>query len=188
MKEIESQIIGKLKRSQRFRDWWESDLIKIPFLDNKQMKIIYADYVSEEDNFFLEEADLAISRFLEKGNQERLSITDLVYKSYRDLVDEVEFSERSRQLWEIQGEDQIWNYVYPTEIFVTRRPYNEQDMYVQILCECEWEQEHGLQIVLRQGKQVTRISNQDGHLTEADAFDKPDEEDELLCRFGETQL
>jgi len=52
-----------------------------------------------------------------------------------------------------------------------------------VACECDWEPEHGLQLVFRQGRKLTRISAQDGHLTEADAYDKPDEEDELLSKF-----
>lgn len=38
--------------------------------------------------------------------------------------------------------------------------------------------------MFRQGKKLTRISDQDGHLTEADAYDKPDEEDELLSHYN----
>ena len=66
---------------------------------------------------------------------------------------------------------------------MSRRAYQEQDIYVQVACECDWEQEHGLQLVFRQGKKLTRISDNDGHLTEADAYGKPDEEDELLSKF-----
>lgn len=54
-------------------------------------------------------------------------------------------------------------------------------LYVQVACACEWE--HGLQLAFRQGKKLTIISDQDGHLTEADAYDIPDEDDELLSRF-----
>ena len=50
-------------------------------------------------------------------------------------------------------------------------------------CECEWEQEHGLQLVFRQGKKLTRVSDQDGHLTKADAYGIPDNEDKLLSAF-----
>jgi hypothetical protein len=56
-------------------------------------------------------------------------------------------------------------------------------MYVQIACQCDWEQEHELQLVFRQGRKLTRISYFDGHLTESDAYGKPDEEDELLSGF-----
>ena len=37
--------------------------------------------------------------------------------------------------------------------------------------------------MFRQGKVLTRVSHQDGHLTDADAFDKADSEDLLLSRF-----
>jgi hypothetical protein len=73
--------------------------------------------------------------------------------------------------------------VHPSEIYVTRRPKNDQDIYIQIACECDWEEEHGLQLVFRQGKKLTRVSSQDGHITEADAYGRPDEEDELLSQF-----
>ena len=80
-------------------------------------------------------------------------------------------------------EKEIWKFVHPQEIYVTRRSYNDCDIYVQITCECDWEQEHGLQLVFRQGRKLTRVSEQGGHLTEADAFDIPDSEDNLLAQF-----
>lgn len=95
----------------------------------------------------------------------------------------VGFDKADEHLRQIKDKNEIWNFIHPTEIYVTRRPYNEQDIYVQIACECDWEKEHGLQFVFRQGRKLTRISEQDGHLTEADAYDKPDKEDELLSKF-----
>jgi len=77
----------------------------------------------------------------------------------------------------------IWNFVYPSEIYVSRRQHNDKDIYIILACECEWEREHGLQLALRQGKKLTRVSDQDGHLTEADAYDKSDSEDSLLSAF-----
>lgn len=49
-------------------------------------------------------------------------------------------------------------------------------------CGCEWEEEHGLQLVFKEGKKLTRISGYDGHITAADAYDIPDEQDELLSK------
>ena len=70
---------------------------------------------------------------------------------------------------------------------MARRSRRYEDIYINVTCECEWEKEHGLQIVFRQGKQLTRISEQDGHLTEADAYDKPDKEDALLNQFNKAK-
>jgi len=38
-----------------------------------------------------------------------------------------------------------------------------------IECGCNWEREHGLQIVLREGLSVTKLGPYDGHLTNADS-------------------
>lgn len=51
--------------------------------------------------------------------------------------------------------------------------------------DCEWEEEHGLALVFRKGMRLTRVSQYDGWLTEADAFDRPDAEDLLLSQFKE---
>jgi len=50
---------------------------------------------------------------------------------------------------------------------------------VQITAECEWEPEHGLQIVYRDGSELKRVSQQDGHLTYVDAYGLPESEDRI---------
>jgi hypothetical protein len=100
-----------------------------------------------------------------------------------DFLDAVEYDEADEPLRQINNKNEIWEFIQPTEIYISRRHRRDNDIYLQVSCECDWEQEHGLQLVFRQGKKLTRISDQDGHLTEADAYDKPDEEDELLSKF-----
>ena len=36
---------------------------------------------------------------------------------------------------------------------------------------CGWEEEHGLQLVLKNGLKVNKLGGYDGHLTNSDAFD-----------------
>ena len=182
-KEIISKIIGRLKQEDSFPDWWKSEEIAIPFLDNDKLTITFMDFEPEHDKTFIEEADQALTNFLKLDVNDRNLISDLAYKNCMDFLDAVEFNEADEPLRQIKNHNEIWKYIQPTEIYITRRPYKEQDIYVQIACECDWEQEHGLQLVFRQGKKLTRISDQDGHLTEADAYDKLDEENELLSRF-----
>lgn len=56
-------------------------------------------------------------------------------------------------------------------------------MYVAVDCRCDWEEEHGLQLVFRQGRMLTRVSDQDGHLTEAHAYGRVDEPDALMAKY-----
>jgi len=182
-KEISSKIIGRLKQEDSFPDWWKSDAIEIPFFDNEKLTITFMDFEPEHDKTFIDEADQALINFLKLKTEDRNSISELAYKNCIDFLDAVENDEADEPFRHIMDKNEIWNFIHPTEIHVTRRPYKEQDIYIMLACECDWEEEHGLQFVFRQGRKLTRISDQDGHLTEADAYDKPDEEDELLSKF-----
>jgi len=182
-KEVISKIIGRLKQDESFPDWWKSEEIEIPFFNNDKLTFTFMDFESEHDKTFINEADQALTNFLKLNADDRYLISELAYKNCMDFLDAVEYDGANEPLRQIKNKSEIWKFIQPTEIYVTRRPYKEQDIYVQIACECDWEQEHGLQLVFRQGKKLTRISDQDGHLTEADAYDKTDEEDELLSKF-----
>jgi hypothetical protein len=120
---------------------------------------------------------------MKMGDNERLGISDLVYKNFKTIISEVDYPYWSDTLRQTKEATEIWKFVQPTGITVSRRPYGEQDIFIDISCECEWEEEHGLQLVFRQGKKLTRVSQIDGHLTDADAYDIPDSEDELLSKF-----
>jgi hypothetical protein len=180
MKSIKSTVIGTLAQNSDFEDWWESDLIEIPFFNNLKLKVVFMGLLPEEDEQFIPEADNALNLFISKTDTDRLAISHLVYKNCMDFLNAVGYDEYDKVLWEIKDKNDIWNHVQPFEIYISRRPYNDKDIYININCDCDWELEHGLQLVFRQGKQITRVSMIDGHLTEADAYDKPDSEDERL--------
>lgn len=180
---ITSTIIGQLKQNEGCSDWWESNKIEVPFFDNDMLTITFMGFEPEHDAVFIDEADQALRNFLNLSTEDRIAISSLVYKNCMDFLDAVGIDEAGEPLRQLQDNNAIWDFIYPTEMYVTRRAYKERDMYIQIACECAWEKEHGLQLVFRQGKKLTRISAQDGHITEADAYGKPDEEDELLSRF-----
>lgn len=181
--EITSKIIGQLTQDDSFSDWWKSTEIEIPFFDNQKLEITLMDFEPESDKTFLDEADQTLIHFFNLKNEDRNSISDLVYKNCTDFLEAVDFDEADEPLRQIKDHNEIWNFIEPTEIYISRRHRRDHDIYIQVTCECDWEQEHGLQLVFRQGKQLTRISSQDEHLTEADAYDKPDEKDELLSKF-----
>jgi hypothetical protein len=177
--ELTSRIVGPLTEDESISEWLKSDAIAIPFFDNKKLAVTFMDLGPED----LEEADAALRNFFALTSDDRLRISDLAYKNYTDFLDEVDFDGIEEGLSDIKEDHEIWNFIYPTDIYVSKRHRRDHDVYVCISCECGWEEEHGLQLVFRQGKKLTRISSEDGHLTEADAYDKPDAEDELLSKF-----
>lgn len=175
-----SSIVGELLQDNDIPEWYQSVDYPIPFFDGKKLPIVFLDY--EDENFF-KDADVALDHFLQLDVNDREDVSSYIYKNCIDFLDAVDNVDDEGKFRNLESDSDIWQYVYPSRIILSRRDYNDKDIYVQVDCECEWEQEHGLQLIFRQGKKLTRVSQVDGHLTEADAYDKPDEEDELLSRF-----
>lgn len=68
----------------------------------------------------------------------------------------------------------LWNHVrFGNEVYIKRRRNGDRKLYVTIECGCDWEVEHGLQLVLREGLAVNKLGPFDGHLSNADAFADP---------------
>lgn len=76
--------------------------------------------------------------------------------------------------------EEVWDYVTISFAYVSRRSRRDRSVYVSFAGGCDWEEEHGFQIVLRDGCRLVRVSTQDGHLTTADAYDLPESEDSIL--------
>ncbi|MFD4672821.1 DUF6985 domain-containing protein [Lentzea sp. NPDC058450] len=75
----------------------------------------------------------------------------------------------------IAGPDQVWDHVtFGHEVTVTRGDEGDP-VFVSVEAECEWEVEHGLQVVFREGARITKVGPYDGHLK--------NDEDVLYERF-----
>ena len=183
MKNINSKIIGKLTQDEQLDTFWVSQAQAIPFFEGIKLPVTYISNASETIEVFIEDADKAIQNFLQFVTNDRLNITEYAYENCKEFVEAVNEDWLNKLLEQLVDKKSIWNHIEPTQIYVERRYYHDKDVYVSIACECEWEQEHGLQFVFRQGKKLTRVSTQDGHLTEADAWGISDSEDKLLSAF-----
>ena len=181
MNTIESSVIGTLVQNEKIENWWISTPHNIPLIE-EELPISFMDYTPAEDSAFATEADAALKNFLDLNSFYKLKIAPDVFANFVDYcsyINEEDIPEKMKGAQPLS----IWSFVYPTQVFVSRRLSNDKDIYVVLACECEWEKEHGLQLVFRQGKQLTRVSDQDGHLTDSDAFDFPDSEDKMLSSF-----
>ncbi len=67
----------------------------------------------------------------------------------------------------------IWSHVqFGSDFVVSRRADgdDEDGIYFSLECNCDWEPEHGLQLVIGDGRTVRKVGAFDGHLTNADAY------------------
>ena len=145
----------------------------VPYLSNRKLVSIFDGL---EKDVAPDDFSQAVGRFLSLTVQDREQATQYVYKHFRDFVDAVGEDEVDLR---VDSPAQIWRHVKPTEIYVKRRYYGDKKVYVKIAAECDWEQEHGLQIIYRDGMQLSRVSDQDGHLAHADAYALPEGQDRI---------
>lgn len=165
--------LGPLAPDPTIPEWLVSEPISIPFLSDQKLSFTL-DGLEAAD-----EADVknAINAFLALTQDARNAAAPFVFANYRrmaGLVGEEDLGCR------IASERDVWPHVQFSEVFVSQQHHGDKAIYVQIMAECDWEPEHGLQLVYRGGKELTRVSEQDGHLTNTDACDLPDTEDQVV--------
>jgi hypothetical protein len=57
----------------------------------------------------------------------------------------------------------VWAHIdLGTNLVVARRPSGDRAVYISLKCDCDWEPEHGLQIVFKSGLYVSKIGPYDG--------------------------
>ncbi len=153
---MESKIVGELNSVEFDDDLFESSPCPIRYFDNKELKIVF---LEPKHEYYLEKADSALKNFLELKRDNRFQDSHLVYNYYTDIL---KFG-YTKPL-DIEKIEDIWNFVYPSEIIIEWDENN--DFFVCISCGCKWEEEHGLQLVFKDGRTLTRASGHDGSLTD----------------------
>jgi len=164
--------LGELRPYPDSPGWLVSSPVAVPYFDGLPLAFIL-DGLGDADEG---EAAEAVQSFLALRPEDRLAASPYVYANYlriADVFDEEDLGCR------IDSEGDVWGHVRPSEVYLSRRSRRDRAIYIQIAAECDWEQEHGLQIVYRRGSELSRVSAQDGHLTHTDAFDLPEDQDRI---------
>ena len=165
--------LGPLRPDSQFPEWLVSAPVSVPYFDGLPLKFT----LNELTDADTEDVRNAVAAFLALGATDRLAAGPHVFQNYRQMVDAVGEEDVGVQ---IASPEAVWAHVHPSEIYISRRHRRNQAIYVQILADSDWEEEHGLQIVYRRGSELSRVSDQDGHLTRADAYDTPEEQDRII--------
>ena len=106
---------------------------------------------SSADQSVLKEAEASIFRYYEDCNKH--------------------CDQEDREYVGIRSAGEVWGHVrLGHELLVSRRDSGDCGIYISLECECGWEQEHGLQIVFKNGLEVNKVGPYDGHLTTSDAY------------------
>ena len=165
--------LGELTRHPDIEEWLQSELIDVGYFPEKRLRFILENI---EDDEAQQDYAAAVVNFLKMTTADREVASLYVFKNYSEFVRTVGEDEIDVR---IAVATDVWKHIQPSEVYVKRRR-KEKKVYTAIAAECDWEPEHGLQIVYRNGNQLSRISTQDGHLSYCDAYAKP-ESDDRIC-------
>jgi hypothetical protein len=143
--------------------WYYSNPIAVPMFRGKLCRIVLEGYDSDDRK---EDFHVAIANFLSGSPAVLREVDEPLFRYYKDFEEWWLASDQAP----ITSADELWQHVrLGDEPIVKRRSDGDKGIYISIESGCDWEDEHGLQLVLKNGLKVNKLGGYDGHLTNADA-------------------
>jgi hypothetical protein len=140
-----------------------ADVVAVPWFDGAEIEL-------EEPETTRDAAALKV--FLTLTAQDRIAASRHVYAYYRDFHSMVGGEDwLDAQMGVPATPAHIWNHVQPQALFVESRNDMPGHSYVVVEANCDWEVEHGLMLVWKDGARLTKVGGYDGHLSNVWSYD-----------------
>ena len=153
--------IGMVTIKNEFGSYYRNPL-PVRVLGEKLCRIVVEGYDEDANK---EDFHVAIANFLSIEPSVLSAVETEVFRYYKDLNDGC-WTPEDDEYVTIDSPSDVWEQVrFGDETVVTGRHNGDKGIYVSLCCECDWEDEHGLQIVFKNGLCVNKIGGFDGHLT-----------------------
>ena len=147
-------------------DWYYSDELRVGVLGGATCRIVIEAY---DDDGNKEDFHAAISNFLTADESVLREAEQYIFQYYERCKDY--YNPEDEEYVDIKTANDVWKHVrLGNEPMFTRRAYGDKGIYVSLECGCDWEEEHGLQIVFKDGLKVNKVGAYDGHVTNSDAY------------------
>ncbi|MFG2003929.1 DUF6985 domain-containing protein [Spirillospora sp. NPDC048911] len=147
---------------------YQSEPVPVPMLGGALCRVVVEGY---DDDLAPEDFHAAISAFLALERSALEAAAPSIFAYYRDIMDDVVAAGDDEWYVEIDGPHDVLDHIrFGDEPVVSRDSRRGRHVYVSLECECDWEPEHGLQIVFRDGRTVTKVGPYNGHLTNSAAY------------------
>ena len=157
--------LGKLEKDEEL-GWYYSASIPVEVLNGQPCRFVVEGY---DEDLQKEDFHIAIKNFLSLGRTALNEAAPYVFQYYEDCNSH--WDPEDDEFVTIATPNEVWRHVqFGQEPSVSRRHRKDKSIYISLECNCDWEQEHGLQIVFRNGLKVNKIGPFGSHLTNADAF------------------
>ncbi|MFO0880217.1 MAG: hypothetical protein U0840_22945 [Gemmataceae bacterium] len=162
--------LGRLKQDPSIPEWWNSKPIRVPFCSGKAFPFCVR--AEAERDVYPPDVHEAVRTFLNLTDAERLDASDRVYRYYREIASHVPEVDLG-----VTEPTRIWDHIRFTNVFVDRYDEADKAVYIRLVGECDWEQEHGFQMLFRNGSTISLVGeHEDGSFVEDDR-NEGDEDD-----------
>lgn len=142
----------------------------VPFFGDHRAQLEMEDI----EDISAEDISETLRNFLALDDTDRLAATRHVYAYFKDFWDEFEEDALSPGTKPPANPEDVWRLVTPGDLLLSNDPHHEPNRYYIVMeAECDWEPEHGLMLVWRDGKTLTKVSGYDGHVTNRNAYADP---------------
>lgn len=150
-------------------DWWTTEPLPVPFFGGAALPFTFE--VDPTGERWAQAQDAAL-RFLSLGGQAREKASPAVLEDMRfNLEFVLDEDEVQAELDAVTSPEEVWARVTPREVFVLYPSEEPEVPYVLVHTLPTWEEEHGMQLVLRLGHELVYVMPNDPDipaLTEAE--------------------
>lgn len=186
---LKSEVIGSLDYDENLSydcKTWVSKPIDIPLFAGKSLTVACENCDEAADDVFVKDVDVVLKNFLELNDLHKKSIAKKIFDICQKFIQLTgltdvdclrELSEDQLEDWhrksisqaerleKLKRSEQIWEYIHPTDIIMSRNhPRGDGGLFLLVLCDSEWDEEHGLQLVFSEGNKLSNLGEQDGTL------------------------
>lgn len=143
--------------------------IAVPYFGGQEVELFF-----EDEEELIQSADM-LRQFMKLTAKDRLQDTPHIYAYFKDFTDDVGFEWVEDGMENLSpGSAEFWNFVYPTSIGVMESwdlgNRDQLRQFVVVEANCGWEEEHGLLMSWRDGRELAKVSSYDGHATNGHAY------------------
>jgi hypothetical protein len=157
--------LGDVTKNPQF-GWFYSRELPLAVLGGQICRIVLAGY---EEDARKEDFHEAITNFLGATESVLTAATPYVLQYCQDMNSH--WATEDPEYVTIERPEDVWSHVQlGREPIISRRAFGDRGVYISVECECDWEPEHGLQIVFKNGAVVSKVGPYDGHVTNSDAY------------------
>ena len=168
---MEIPVIGNVTKDNQL-GWLYSGEIKLSILNGFGKLVLDGYEKDSKRSDFIK----AVKNFMSLDSNFLKCVEIELFQYYEDTI--VLSGLEDGEYVPIDSLDDVWNHVrLGKEPIVSRRHHGDKGIYISLECECDWEEEHGLQIVFKNGNVINKLGSYDGHLTNSDAYAKKELED-----------